>query len=110
MSFAKTASRVATYAYMQDGTNRFLAAFGPPTYRSAADYLKAAGSPLFASSIGAEGFFRNLGGVRIEQRLLESDPDAERNYHAPRRAMLAAYLGMTPETVSRIRKNLSRRR
>jgi hypothetical protein len=24
-SFAKTASRVATYAYMQDGTNRFLA-------------------------------------------------------------------------------------
>src|SRR5439155_20117944 len=27
-SFAKTASSVATYAYMQDGTNRFLAAFG----------------------------------------------------------------------------------
>jgi hypothetical protein len=28
-SFAKTASRVATYGYVQDGMNRFLAAFGP---------------------------------------------------------------------------------
>lgn len=92
VSFAKMASRVATYAYMQDGTNRFLATFGPATYRSAADYQKATGSPLFASSIGAEDFFRNLGDVRIEQRLLDSDPEAERNYHAPRRAMLAAYL------------------
>ena len=67
-SFAKMASRVATYAYMQDGTNRFLAAFGPAEYHSAADYLKAVGAPLFASSIGAEDDFRNLGGVRIEQR------------------------------------------
>jgi len=92
VSFAKTASRVATYAYMQDGTNRFLAAFGPAEYHSAADYLKVAGAPLFASSIGAEDNFRNLGGVRVEQRPLDTDPDAERNYHAPRRAMLAAYL------------------
>ena len=29
VSFAKLSSRVSTYAYMQDGTNRFLAAFGP---------------------------------------------------------------------------------
>ena len=90
--FAKTASQVATYAYMQDGTNRFLATFGPPEYHSAADYLKAVGAPLFASSIGAEDGFRNLGGFRIEQRLLDTDPDAERIYHAPRRALLAAYL------------------
>ena len=92
VSFAKTASRVATYAYMQDGTNRFLAVFGPAEYHSATDYLKVAGAPLFASSIGTEDNFRNLGGVRVEQRLLDTDPDAERNYHAPRRAMLAAYL------------------
>jgi Asp-tRNA(Asn)/Glu-tRNA(Gln) amidotransferase A subunit family amidase len=91
-SFAKTASRVSTYAYMQDGTNRFLAAFGPAAYHSAADYLKAAGAPLFVSSIGAEDFFNNVGGVRIEQRTLETDPDAERTYHAPQRAMLTAYL------------------
>src|SRR6185436_17508656 len=89
---AKTASRVSTYAYMQDGTNRFLAAFGPAAYHSAADYLKVVGAPLFTSSIGTEDYFRNLGGVRIEQRLVDSDPDAERLYHAPRRATLSAYL------------------
>jgi amidase len=92
VSFAKAASRVATYAYMQDGTNRFLATFGPPEYHSAADYLKAVGAPLFTSSIGTEDTFRNLGGIRFDQRLLDADRDAERNYHAPRRAMLAAYL------------------
>jgi len=91
-SFANTASRVATYAYMQDGTDRFLAAFGPASYHSAADYRNVTGAPLFASSIGAEDAFRSLGGVRIDQRSLDTDPDAERNYHAPRRATLAAYL------------------
>jgi amidase len=91
-AFAKTGSRVATYAYVQDGTDRFLAAFGPAEYHSAADYLKAVGAPLFSSSIGAEQNFRNAGGVRIDQRPLEGDPDAERTYHAPRRAMLGAYL------------------
>ena len=35
----------------------------------------------------------------MEQRRLESDRDAERNYHAPRRAMLAAYL----ETLDRLK-------
>jgi Asp-tRNA(Asn)/Glu-tRNA(Gln) amidotransferase A subunit family amidase len=91
-AFAKTASRVATYAYMQDGTNRFLATFGPAQYHSAAEYLKAVGSPLYSSSIGTEDSFRNLGGVRIDQRSLDSDPDAERTYYAPKRAMLRAYL------------------
>ena len=57
------------------------------------------GSPLFTSSIGTEDNFRNLGGVRIEQRVLAKDPDAERTYHAPRRAMLAAYL----ETLDRLK-------
>jgi amidase len=91
-SFAKTASRVATYAYLQDGTNRFLAAFGPAEYHSAAEYLKVVGTPLFPSSIGAEDTSRRLGGVRIDQRALDTDPNAERSYHAPRRAMLSAYL------------------
>lgn len=98
-AFAKTASRVSTYAYMQDGTNRFLAAFGPSEYHSASDYLKAVGSPLFTSSIGSEAFFGNIGSVRIGQRVLDGDPDAERNYHAPKRATLAAYL----ETMDRLK-------
>ena len=99
VSFARLASRVATYAYMQDGTDRFLATFGPDGYHSAADYLKATGSPLFTSSIGSEDFFRNLGGVRIAQQSLDRDPDAERAYHAPRRAVLAAYV----ETLDRLK-------
>jgi Asp-tRNA(Asn)/Glu-tRNA(Gln) amidotransferase A subunit family amidase len=91
-SFAKLASRVATYAYVQDGTNRFLAAFGPAEYHSAADYLKVVGTPLYPSSIGAEDTFRHLEGAQVEQRQLDTDPDAGRSYHAPRRAMLRAYL------------------
>ena len=90
--FARLASRVATYAYMQDGTNRFLATFGPAQYHSAAEYQRVVGAPLFSSSIGTENSFRNIGGIRIDQRVLADDPDAERNYHAPLRATLAAYL------------------
>jgi Asp-tRNA(Asn)/Glu-tRNA(Gln) amidotransferase A subunit family amidase len=98
-SFAKAASRVATYAYVQDGTNRFLAVFGPSEYHSAAEYLKVVAAPLFPSSIGAEEYARKPGGVAIEQRVLDRDPDAERMYHGPRRAMLAAYL----EALDRLR-------
>jgi amidase len=99
VDFARTASRVSTYAYMQDGTNQFLAAFGPAQYHSAAEYLAAVGSPLYTSSIGSEDNFRRMGGVTLDQRLLATDPDAERRYHAPRRATLAAYL----ETLDRLK-------
>lgn len=92
VEFARTASRVATYAYMKDGTNQFLASFGPAEYASAEAYEKAVGRPLFTSSIGTEDGFRLMGGLRIDQRTLASDPNAERWYHAPRRAALAAYL------------------
>jgi len=91
-SFARTASRVATYAYMKDGTDRFLATFGPTQYHSADEYLKVAGAPLFTSSIGTEDNFRTIGGVHIEQRRLADDPNAERLYHAPRRAVLGEYV------------------
>ncbi len=91
-AFARTASRVATYAYMRDGTDQFLATFGPAKYHSAAEYLKVVGQPLFKSSIGVEAHFHTFGKVHIEQRSLDGDPDAEHLYHAPKRAMLAAYL------------------
>ena len=91
-SFARLASRVSTYAYMRDGTDRFLAAFGPAEYHSAAEYAAKVGSPLFTSSIGTEDNFRIQGPVRLTQRVLATDPDAERTYHAPRRAVLAEYV------------------
>ncbi|MDH4066855.1 MAG: amidase [Acidobacteriota bacterium] len=92
VAFARTASRIATYAYMRDGTDRFLAEFGPPQYHSAAEYLEVVGRPLFTSSIGTEDVFRRIGEVQVEQRAFASDSVAERDYHAPRRATLAAYL------------------
>ncbi|MEO7965148.1 MAG: amidase [Gemmatimonadaceae bacterium] len=90
--FAKSASRVATYAYMADGTDQFLARFGPQEYRSAADYLKSVGGPLFQSSIGVEDHFRNFGSLHVGQRALGADPEAERMYRGPRRALLAEYV------------------
>ena len=90
--FARTASRVATYAYMRDGTDQFLAAFGPAEYHSAAQFQRATGTPLFKSSIGVEDGFRVFDRIRIDQRALKGDPEAERMYLGPRRATLAAYL------------------
>lgn len=92
ISFARTASRVSTYAYMKDGTERFLSKFGSGEYHSATDYQKIAGAPLFTSSIGTEDNFRNLAGVRIEQRLFDADPEIERTYRMPKRAMMNEYL------------------
>ena len=92
VAFAKTASRVATYAYMQDGTDQFLKTFGTSEYHSAAEYQKVVGAPLFSSSIGSENYFRKLGSIEINQRAFATDPEAERMYHGPKRTMLAAYL------------------
>jgi len=92
VAFAKTASHVATYAYMRDGTDQFLKTFGPAEYHSAADYQKVVGAPLFASSVGTEDVFRTFGSIDIQQRTLATDSEADRMYHAPKRAMLAAYL------------------
>jgi hypothetical protein len=84
---------------MKDGANRFLATFGPAEYRSAADYQKAVGAPLFTSSIGTEDVFRIVDGQHFDQRELASDPDAERMYRAPKRALLDAYVA----TLDRLR-------
>ena len=77
---------------MRDGTDRFLRTFGPAEYHSSAAYAQRVGAPLYTSSIGTEDGFRDFPGVRLEQRRLDADPDAERLYHAPRRAVLAAYV------------------
>ena len=92
ISFARAASRVSTYAYMKDGTERFLSKFGSREYHSAAEYVKVVGAPLFTSSIGTEDNFRNMGGVRIDQRVFDTDADIERTYQTPKRAMMNEYL------------------
>ena len=51
-TFAQTVSRVGTRPYVREGTQTFLAAFGPEQYHSPAEYRKAVGSALPATLIG----------------------------------------------------------
>src|SRR5271154_6481292 len=53
-SFAVTVARVGTVPYIREGTEKFLAEFGPVQYHSAAQYQKAVGSPLPATIIGGK--------------------------------------------------------
>ena len=45
-SFADAASRICTVPYIREGTEKFLAGFGPAQYRSATEYEHAVGKPL----------------------------------------------------------------
>ncbi len=104
-SFAKSAARISTYAYVREGTDRFLGHFGPAEYHSAAAYEGVIGAPLGAPVIGSEpanSVFRSAqaqgSDIAVLQRSVETDPDAEVNYHGPRRRTLALYL----ETLERL--------
>jgi amidase len=90
-SFAETASHAGTLPYVREGTEKFLAEFGPAQYHSAEEYEKVVGSPLPDTIIGGmENAARN-GRPPIKQVMLESDPQAEDNYLGPRRKALEAY-------------------
>jgi hypothetical protein len=83
---------------VREGTDRFLKEFGPPQYRSPAEYETAMGVPLGAPVIGTEPSNAQFGDVKIPQRALETDPQAEQNYFGPRRRALQTYL----ETLDRL--------
>jgi amidase len=93
-SFARGAWRIATYPYGREGTDLFLKDFGPAEYHSAADYQRVMGAPLGAPMIGTEPAKAEFesGDIKINQRTLETDPDAERNFYGPRRRTLQEYL------------------
>lgn len=93
-SFAHAAVRIATYPYVKEGTDLFLKTFGPAQYHSSAEYEKVIGSPIGASVVGTEpGSIAFPGSDHVvRQRLVESDPDAERNLNGPRRQVMAEYL------------------
>jgi Asp-tRNA(Asn)/Glu-tRNA(Gln) amidotransferase A subunit family amidase len=91
-SFAKIASRVSTYSYVREGTERFLNTFGPAQYRGVAEYERAVGAPLAAPIVGLEPSNSQIGDITIAQVDIESDPNAEANYRGPRGRTLAAYL------------------
>jgi amidase len=88
-SFAETASRICTLPYISEGTENFLAEYGPPQYRSIQEYARVVGSPLPHEIIDSED--SHNGRPLMKQVTLEKDPQAEANFHAPRRITLEAY-------------------
>jgi Asp-tRNA(Asn)/Glu-tRNA(Gln) amidotransferase A subunit family amidase len=88
-SFAETASHICTLPYIREGTENFLAEYGPAQYRSIEDYERVVGSPLPHEIIdSADG---HNGRPRMQQVTLETDPQADANFRVPRRETLAAY-------------------
>jgi Asp-tRNA(Asn)/Glu-tRNA(Gln) amidotransferase A subunit family amidase len=90
-SFAETCSHVATFPWVREGTEKFLAGYGPAQYHSSADYQKATGAPLPDTIIGGP----NGPGAEYRQpftaKPFDADPQAEINVLAPRRKALAMY-------------------
>jgi Asp-tRNA(Asn)/Glu-tRNA(Gln) amidotransferase A subunit family amidase len=90
-SFAMTVARVGTVPYIREGTEKFLAEYGPAQYHSSAEYEKAVGSPLPATIIGVTDPATAKGRRAVAQALIESDPQADANFFTPRKKALEAY-------------------
>jgi Asp-tRNA(Asn)/Glu-tRNA(Gln) amidotransferase A subunit family amidase len=90
-SFAVTVARVGTVPYIREGTEKFLAEYGPAQYHSAAEYEKAIGSPLPPTIIGVPDPATRKDRRAVAQALIESDPEANANFFTPRQKALDAY-------------------
>jgi Asp-tRNA(Asn)/Glu-tRNA(Gln) amidotransferase A subunit family amidase len=90
-SFAETASHICTLPYIKEGTDAFLAAYGPAQYHSAEQYAKAVGSPLPNTILNGMNDESRKDRKPIVETTLETDPNAEVTYFKPRRETLAAY-------------------
>ncbi|HVG27996.1 MAG TPA: amidase [Acidobacteriaceae bacterium] len=90
-SFAEEASHICTLPYLREGTDRFLAVYGPEGgYHSAAEYEQAVGKALPGTIVG--GRTTGAGDARgIAQARVEEDPGAEANLLGPRRRVQAMY-------------------
>jgi len=90
-SFAVTVARVCTLPYVREGTEKFLAEYGPAQYHSADEYQRAVASPLPAAIIGGMDETARKDRPPLIQAVFETDPQAEANVLAPRRKGLAIY-------------------
>ena len=89
-SFAETAAHICTLPYLREGTDKFLAAFGPAGYHSAAEYERAVGKPLPDVIIG--GTHPGMSeATNLQQANLETDPQAEATFLGPKRKVQAMY-------------------
>jgi amidase len=90
--FAVEASHICTLPYIREGTNQFLAEFGPEQYHSAAEYERAVGKPLPAVIIGGEQTGM-MNSANILQTTLTGDPNVEANFLGPKRKVMEMYEG-----------------
>jgi amidase len=90
-NFAVTVARVGTLPYIREGTEKFLAEFGPPQYHSPAEYQKVVGSPLSPIIIGGVNPNAPLGRKPIVQAAFEKDPQAQANVLGPRQKAIDIY-------------------
>ena len=90
-SFPAIVGRVATTPYIGEGTEKFLALFGPAEYHSIDEYRKAVGSPLPSVITGAPDPAMPKNHRPPPQAIFEQDPHAEANVLLPRRKALEAY-------------------
>ena len=89
-SFADAASHICTLPYLRQGTDSFLAHFGPAQFHSAADYARVTGQQIPGTIIGGEKTGAG-DALKIQQATLETDPAAEANFLGPRRQVLELY-------------------
>jgi amidase len=90
-SFAEIAAHTCTLPYIQQGTETFLASYGPAEYHSSEQYAKAIGSPLPGTIINGMNDGSRKDRTPIIETTLETDPNAEATYFRPRRDALFAY-------------------
>lgn len=86
-SFPKLVGAVNTVPYLREGTDNFLRYFGTAEYHSVADFEKAVGLSMPGYVVG---IFEDVKDP-LPQRIMESDPEAEKLFWSPQKAALAAY-------------------
>jgi Asp-tRNA(Asn)/Glu-tRNA(Gln) amidotransferase A subunit family amidase len=90
-SFADTVSRVGTMPYIKEGTENFLAHYGPAQYHSAEEYEKAVGAPLPDTIIGGARVYPNDPRGPVTQSTFENNPQATADVLLPRQRALDQY-------------------
>jgi amidase len=87
-SFFIKVRMVKTRPYRREGVDVFLRDFGPEQYHSVSEYETATGDKFPAYMVGGS----DQGDEIVPQKLIETDPDSEKNYFEPQREVLEEYM------------------
>jgi amidase len=90
-SFFAKVRTVNTRPYRREGVDNFLREFGPAQYHSVAEYEAATGDAFPAYMVGG-GRGSGTDAAIVPQKLIEKDPDREKNYFGPQREVLKEYM------------------